>query len=152
MAVARRAGPNAARRSPQLAERGVAARRRGLASRPGGSTGAEPAERCHSLGHLPERGRVLARGFVESIRILPSSQAPVFTAGVVDTPAPPGGRRGPVVRIVLAWNGQRRVPGIEAGTRLRFEGMIARIDGVPTIYNPRYEILPEEEPDVEDEP
>ncbi|MGP9616060.1 hypothetical protein ACT3S2_03410 [Arthrobacter sp. AOP36-A1-22] len=134
-----------------MAERGVAARRRGLASRPGGYTGADEPERCSALARLPERGRVLARGFVENIRILPSAQAPVFTAGIVDAPAPPGGRRSQVARIVLVWNGQRRVPGIEAGTRLLFEGMIARVDGVPTIYNPRYEILPEDDHDVEDQ-
>lgn len=134
-----------------MAERGVAARRRGLASRSGGYTGPDRAERCYTLDQLPERGRVLARGFVENIRILPSAQAPVFTAGIVDAPAPPGGRRSPVARIVLVWNGQRRVPGIEAGTRLLFEGMIARVDGVPTIYNPRYEILPEDDHDVEDQ-
>ncbi|HXD28146.1 MAG TPA: hypothetical protein VN621_05250 [Arthrobacter sp.] len=108
-------------------------------------------ERCSVLGQLPERGRVLARGYVENIRILPATQAPLFSAGVVDAPAPPGGRRSPAARIRLVWNGQRRVPGIEAGTRLRFEGMIARVDGIPTIYNPRYEILPDGENAAEDE-
>lgn len=48
------------------------------------------------------------------------------------------------VRII--WMGQRRVPGVEAGVTLRFEGMLSRVDGTPTVYNPRYEIIgrPEE--------
>ena len=39
----------------------------------------------------------------------------------------------------------RRVPGISAGTQLRFEGMVAVRDGLPTIYNPRYEIIGKQE-------
>ncbi|MET1034098.1 MAG: hypothetical protein ABWX68_02515 [Arthrobacter sp.] len=100
------------------------------------------AARCSRLEQLPRRGRVLAVGYVENIRILPADRAPNFAASLVDAPAPPGGRRRPAPRVQLVWNGQRRVPGIAAGTRLRFEGMIADVDGVPTIYNPRYEILP----------
>lgn len=130
-----------------MAERGPGGRRRGAGL---GRPEATGAERCSALGHLPLRGRVQARGYVEQIRIQPATQAPVFTAGIVDAPAPPGGRRTQAARIRLVWSGQRRVPGIEAGTRLRFEGMIAPVDGVPTIFNPRYEILPEHEHPLED--
>lgn len=143
-------GPNAARKSPKLAERSAPARRRGPTAAAAKQPAAAAPTRCSVLKQLPLRGRVQAKGFVENIRILPRGQAPVFAAGVVDAPAPPGGRRSPVTRIQLVWNGQRRVPGIEAGTRLRFEGMIAQVDGVPTIYNPRYEILPDTEAPLED--
>ncbi|PQZ96440.1 hypothetical protein CQ018_00530 [Arthrobacter sp. MYb227] len=97
----------------------------------------------NSLAELPERGRIIHRGYVESITILPAEQAPAFTVSVVDHPAPPGGRRVAVPHLHLIFVGQRRVPGILAGTRLNYEGMVAPIDGVATIYNPRYEILPE---------
>ncbi|MGJ9402400.1 hypothetical protein [Arthrobacter sp. KK5.5] len=110
------------------------------------------AIRCPKLAQLPERGRVVSSGFVEHIRIMPADQAPVFSASVVDAPAPPGGRRKPAPRVRLVWNGQRRVPGVDAGTRLRFEGMIAAVDGIPTIFNPRYEILPSSEQDAEPTP
>lgn len=113
---------------------------------------ATPAARCPSLAQLPGRGRVRAAGFVEHVRILPADQSPSFSASVVDAPAPPGGRRKPAPRVQLVWNGQRRVPGVDAGTRLRFEGMIAAVDGIPTIFNPRYEILPTSEDDVEPTP
>lgn len=96
-----------------------------------------------TLAGLPERGRISHRGYVESITILPAQQAPTFTVSVVDHPAPPGGRRTAVPHLRLVFVGQRRVPGIWAGTRLRYEGMVAPIDGVATIFNPRYEILPD---------
>jgi hypothetical protein len=43
------------------------------------------------------------------------------------------------------WLGRRRVPGIEAGTELRLEGMLSRSEGMPTMFNPRYEILSHQE-------
>lgn len=51
-------------------------------------------------------------------------------------------------RVRLVWNGQRRIPGIDPGVDLAFEGMVSLVDGIPTIYNPRYEIVgrPEESP------
>ncbi|MFI5085308.1 MAG: hypothetical protein ACHP7K_05205 [Actinomycetales bacterium] len=48
-------------------------------------------------------------------------------------------------RIRLVWLGRRRVPGIEAGTAVRFEGMVSMRDGLPTMYNPRYEIIGKQE-------
>lgn len=48
---------------------------------------------------------------------------------------------GPGTHVRLVWHGQRTVPGIGAGTRLRCSGMLADLDGAPVIYNPRYEIV-----------
>ncbi|RUQ22735.1 hypothetical protein [Kocuria sp. HSID16901] len=48
---------------------------------------------------------------------------------------------GPGTHVRLVWHGQRTVPGIGAGTRLRCSGMLADLNGVPVIYNPRYEIV-----------
>ena len=45
----------------------------------------------------------------------------------------------------MVWLGRRRVPGIEAGTELKLEGMLSRSEGMPTIFNPRYEILSHQE-------
>ena len=119
-------------------------------SRPLSNTGTQGSETLaptsmplNSLVDLPERGRIKHRGYVESITILPATQAPSFTVSIVDHPAPPGGRRVAVPHLHLIFVGQRRVPGILAGTRLNYEGMVAPVDGIATIYNPRYEILPE---------
>lgn len=44
-------------------------------------------------------------------------------------------------RIRLVWIGQRRVPGITAGRWLRIEGFLSVHQDLPTVYNPRYELL-----------
>ncbi|HEV7166606.1 MAG TPA: hypothetical protein VGN49_01410 [Micrococcaceae bacterium] len=89
--------------------------------------------------------------------VLPPNEAPQFSAIVTDVdkhalaPADRSGRnvraQGPKLnhRVRLIWLGRRRVPGISAGTQLRFEGMVAVRDGLPTIYNPRYEIIGKQE-------
>ncbi len=106
---------------------------------------------------LPQRGRALCRGHVESVTVLPANEAPQFSAIVTDvdkhggasaTKAGQGARpQGPKLnhRVRLIWLGRRRVPGISAGTQLRFEGMVAVRDGLPTIFNPRYEIIGKQE-------
>jgi hypothetical protein len=45
----------------------------------------------------------------------------------------------------VIWLGRRKVPGIEPGTVLRLEGMVMLRDGMPTMFNPRYEILSRQE-------
>ena len=42
----------------------------------------------------------------------------------------------------LVWIGRRRIGGIEPGTFLRARGRVALVRGVPTIFNPTYEIVP----------
>lgn len=44
--------------------------------------------------------------------------------------------------LTLIWQGQRQVPGIEAGGYLRVSGMLSTREQQPVIYNPRYEIVP----------
>ena len=42
----------------------------------------------------------------------------------------------------LVWVGRRRIAGIEPGVFLVAEGRIAKVKGVPTIFNPNYQIVP----------
>ena len=42
----------------------------------------------------------------------------------------------------VVWVGRRYVPGIRPGTVLRVRGRVCRRDGVRTIFNPDYEIVP----------
>ncbi|MHA7276201.1 single stranded DNA-binding domain-containing protein [Arthrobacter sp. HLT1-21] len=119
-----------------------------MADRPGLDSpgGRRPAA---TVAKLPTRGRARARGFISRITILPVSSAPQFAAVVSDDDPPatagadrrdnPTRRQSAQVRLV--WIGQRRVPGIEAGAQIAFEGMVSPVDGMPTIYNPRYEII-----------
>jgi hypothetical protein len=119
-----------------------------------------------SVGQLPDRGRVLCHGFIESVTYPPANQVAAFTAVVIDHNAPPAptrrvtaqpaaarpaanGRRqrpaGAKGRLRVVWLGRRHVPGIEAGTELRLQGMVTVRDGLPTMFNPRYEILSRQE-------
>ncbi|MBG6181106.1 OB-fold nucleic acid binding domain-containing protein [Arthrobacter sp. CAN_A1] len=119
-----------------------------MADRPG-LDGPNARRRAATVAELPTRGRARARGFISRITILPHGSAPQFAAVVSDDDPPaPGGaerrdgqRRRRPAQVRLVWIGQRRVPGIEAGTQIAFEGMVSPVDGMPTIYNPRYEII-----------
>jgi hypothetical protein len=139
------------------------------------------ATAASSVRDLPDRGRVLCHGFIESVTYMPASQVAAFVAIVIDhdVPAPPsrflaagakggpaapsslpaapvsnervrpGAQRqrpaGPKERLRVVWLGRRRIPGVDAGTELRLEGMVTIRDGLPTIFNPRYEILSRQE-------
>ena len=123
-----------------------------------------------SVRGLPDRGRVVCRGYIESVTYAPASHVAAFTAVVVDhaapaqprgaapvaaesvtaAPAQPSGRRqqrptGPADRLRVVWLGRRRIPGIDAGTEVRLQGMVTVRDGLPTMFNPRYEILSRQE-------
>ena len=95
------------------------------------------------IADLPARGRAHSTGYVESVTLVPADSAPRFTALVADLqgayrdPAAAQARR----RVRLVWIGQRRIPGIVAGTQVAFEGMVSSVAGQPTIFNPRYEII-----------
>ena len=128
--------------------------------------GKKPAAAVPVRG-LPERGRVLCRGFIESVTYAPASDVAAFTAIVTDHDAPPpkarpaaasvqaaqaaqtGARRkrpaAAADRLRVIWLGRRRIPGVKAGLELRLEGMVTVRDGLPTMFNPRYEILSRQE-------
>ncbi len=87
------------------------------------------------------RGRLRGRGLIDSVTYQPKNAPPRFSAIVrVDAGPLPG------TRVRLVWMGQREVRGIEAGVELAFEGMASQVEGMLTVYNPRYEIIgrPEE--------
>ncbi|WP_244296834.1 hypothetical protein [Paenarthrobacter nitroguajacolicus] len=94
----------------------------------------------------------MCTGFIESVTHQPPSEQPFFSAVVVDALRPgarsavsPGGTGKPNDRLRVIWLGRTRVPGIEAGVRLRLKGMVTRVDGLPAMFNPRYEILSRQE-------
>lgn len=128
-------------KSPRLADKGDAFR------------GAEL-----SVSELPDRGRAVCHGFVDSVTYVPASDIAVFTVVVKDRDFPlkkdtrgkgddgalrPASARSGRLRVT--WLGRRRVPGIVAGVELRLEGMLTLRDGQPTMFNPRYEILSRQE-------
>ncbi|MFF1254320.1 hypothetical protein ACFVYC_17735 [Pseudarthrobacter sp. NPDC058329] len=100
------------------------------------------------LSRLPVKGRVVCRGRVESVTYVPAEQTAAFSAMVSDADPRESGAgttAGPRGRLRVVWLGRRRVSGVEAGTEVRLKGMLSRVDGLPTMFNPRYEILPRQE-------
>jgi hypothetical protein len=100
------------------------------------------------LNQLPDKGRVLCQGHIDSVTFVPAERTAEFSAIVSETgtgrPGPGPGRNKPA-RLRIVWLGRRRVPGIEAGAEIRVEGMLARGKDMPTIFNPRYEIMSRQE-------
>ena len=94
-----------------------------------------------AISELPARGRAVCTGIIDAVTILPASMVPAYTAIVTDRETRRSSAAGINHRLRLVWTGRRRVPGIVAGTRLRVEGMVSLRDGLPTMYNPRYEII-----------
>ena len=114
---------------------------------------------------------MVCRGFIESVTYAPAGEVAAFTAIITDHDAPPPKvrpaavraaaagqvgpsgpagvrRKGPAVaadRLRVIWLGRRRIPGVKAGLELRLEGMVTVRDGLPTMFNPRYEILSRQE-------
>lgn len=94
---------------------------------------------------LPDKGRVSCHGYIESVTYVPADQTAAFSAIVTDSEGLRAGSRPAKGRLRVIWLGRRRVPGIDAGTEVRLEGMLTHSQGLPTMFNPRYEILSRQE-------
>ncbi|MCU1516102.1 MAG: hypothetical protein JWQ75_823 [Pseudarthrobacter sp.] len=97
------------------------------------------------VSQLPDKGRVACHGYIESVTYMPADQTAAFTAIVTDRDDSRRGSPTGKGRLRVVWLGRRRVPGIDAGTEVRLEGMLTHSQGLPTMFNPRYEILPRQE-------
>ncbi len=87
------------------------------------------------------RGRAVCSGVIDAVTVLPAAAAPHYAVVMTDRETHRIANDGLNHRLRLVWIGRRRIPGIMAGTRLRVEGMVSLRDGLPTMYNPRYEII-----------
>lgn len=88
-------------------------------------------------------GRVVEQvGFVESVTRPGHGVAPRFTAELATAEPAPGQISSTGRRLRLVWIGQRVVPGILPGRRLRIRGFVSDQDGMSTVYNPRFDLLP----------
>lgn len=95
-----------------------------------------------SLDELPTKGRVKHTGYVQSVSYSPPNQPPLLKAVVVDKLGSQASRRGTVAHVRLVFMGQKSVPGIKPGVKVEYSGMVAPVEQVPTIFNPRYVIVP----------
>ncbi|CBT76224.1 hypothetical protein [Glutamicibacter arilaitensis] len=100
-------------------------------------------ECVEDLEQLPARGRVKHAGYVQSVSYSAPNEAPLLTAVVVDRLGTMSARRGTVPHVRLIFMGQKSVPGIKPGVKVEYSGMVALVEQIPTIFNPRYVIVPE---------
>lgn len=95
-----------------------------------------------SLAELPNKGRIEHAGYIQSVSYSAPNTPPQLTAVVVDQLAAATERHRTVAHVKLLFMGQKEVPGIKPGVKIKYAGMVAPVDQVPTIFNPRYLIVP----------
>ena len=71
-------------------------------------------------------------GTLRSVTLRPHGGVPALEADLFD---------GSGV-ITVVWLGRRRIAGIVPGRSIEVQGRIGVHDGVRTLYNPRYELIP----------
>jgi hypothetical protein len=87
---------------------------------------------CTPMSELVDRQEATVSGTVRAITLRPRVNVPALVVDLYD-----GSRT-----INLVWLGRRTIGGIEPGTYLRASGRVTWTRGVPTIFNPAYEIVP----------
>jgi hypothetical protein len=87
---------------------------------------------CARISEAPDREMVRLRGSLRTVSLRPRAGVPALEAELFD---------GSGV-IVVVWLGRRRIAGIDAGRSIQVQGRIGEHDGVRTMYNPRYELIP----------
>ena len=89
------------------------------------------AENMTPIGNITWRKRAHIQGRVTAIRTAPSGSAPMIDVEIWDET---GG-------VTLQFLGRREIRGLDVGSELRAEGMVAENEGKMTILNPSYELL-----------
>jgi hypothetical protein len=86
----------------------------------------------YAIAEAPDRERVRLRGRLRTVTLRPRGGVPALEAELFDGTG--------VVTVV--WLGRRRIAGIAPGRSIQVAGRIGVHDGVRTLYNPRYELIP----------
>jgi RecG-like helicase len=87
---------------------------------------------CTPMCDLRDRQEATVSGTVRAVTLRPRVNVPALVVDLYD-----GSRT-----INLVWLGRRTIGGIQPGTYLRATGRVTLTRGVPTIFNPAYEIVP----------
>ncbi|NYG05520.1 RecG-like helicase [Phycicoccus badiiscoriae] len=87
---------------------------------------------CTPMCDLQDRQEATVSGTVRAVTLRPRVNVPALVIDLYD-----GSRT-----INLVWLGRRTIGGIQPGTYLRVHGRVTHTRGVPTIFNPSYEIVP----------
>ena len=84
------------------------------------------------IAALEDRKAASVCGAVRSVTLRPRVNVPALVVELYD-----GSRA-----LNLVWLGRRRIAGIVPGTFLTAHGLVTYKHGIPTIFNPAYEIKP----------
>jgi hypothetical protein len=87
---------------------------------------------CTPMCDLQDRQEATVSGTVRAVTLRPRVNVPALVVDLYD-----GSRT-----INLVWLGRRTIGGIEPGAYLRAHGRVTYSRGIPTIFNPSYEIVP----------
>lgn len=87
---------------------------------------------CCAVDALTDRTRASVTGVLRSVTLRPREGVPALEAELYDGSG----------SLDLVWLGRRQITGIEPGRRLRVDGLVCRVDGRRTLFNPRYELRP----------
>jgi RecG-like helicase len=87
---------------------------------------------CMPMVDLLDRQQATVSGTVRAVTLRPRVNVPALVVDLYD-----GSRT-----INLVWLGRRTIGGIQPGTYLRASGRVTYSRGVPTMFNPAYEIVP----------
>jgi hypothetical protein len=87
---------------------------------------------CTAMCDLQDRQEAVVAGTVRAVTLRPRVNVPALVVDLYD-----GSRT-----INLVWLGRRTIGGIEPGTYVRARGRVTTMRGIPTIFNPAYEIVP----------
>lgn len=84
------------------------------------------------IADLTDRESAVVCGTVRCVTLRPRTNVPALVVELYD-----GSNS-----LELIWLGRRRIGGIEPGTYLKATGRVSFRQGVPTMFNPAYEIQP----------
>ena len=85
------------------------------------------------IADLADRSQASVCGSVRSVTLRPRVNVPALVVELYD-----GSRT-----LNLVWLGRRRIGGIVPGTYLTAHGRVTYKHGIPTMFNPAYEIKPD---------
>ena len=92
-----------------------------------------PGEEVVAIEACRPGEQVTVAGKVQAIDVRPEGSAPALEVSLEDGSG----------LVYVVWLGRRRIPGIYEGRSVVVHGRLNCVTDHPTIYNPRYELLPE---------
>jgi hypothetical protein len=90
------------------------------------AAGAVPMSGCR------DRDETCVAGTIQAVTVRARSGAPTLEVDIYDGSG----------TVTLVFLGRRDIPGLRAGTSVKASGRVTLLDDRPTIFNPRYELLP----------